>query len=160
MTTHPATTPSVTDFRERRCDSPSNTNLDADDRGDAVAELPRLALGAADRDVDLARRLTGDDSDPEEEGAGPVEAIADPREEARETPKRSPEEEDAAKWAAEAFVASAVAKEPKKESWWKRKDADDGEPSPEEQALLDAMDAAAVSALAGVSIDEDRSRKQ
>ena len=57
-------------------------------------------------------------------------------------------------------MASAVAKEPKKESWWKRKDADDGEPSPEEQALLDAMDAAAVSALAGVSIDEDRSRKQ
>ena len=93
-------------------------------------------------------------------GAGPVEAIADAREEARETPNRSPEEEDAAKWAAEAFVASAVAKEPKKESWWKRKDADDGEPSPEEQALLDAMDAAAVSALAGVSIDEDRSRKQ
>ena len=33
---------------------------------------------------------------------------------------------------------------------------DDGGPDPEEQALLDAMDAAAASALAGVSIDDGR----
>ena len=116
-----------------------------------------------------AGTLLGEDEDEDEDdgedgdeagGAGPVEAIADAKGDARESPKRSPGEEDSAKWAAEAFVASAVEKEPKKESWWTRKDANDGGPDPEEQALLDAMDAAAASALAGVSIDDGRPSEQ
>ena len=116
-----------------------------------------------------AGTLLGEDEDEDEDdgedgdgagGAGSVGAIADAKGDARESPKRSPGEEDSAKWAAEAFVASAVAKEPKKESWWTRKDANDGGPDPEEQALLDAMDAAAASALAGVSIDDGRPSEQ
>ena len=78
-----------------------------------------------------AGTLLGEDEDEDEDdgedgdgagGAGSVGAIADAKGDARESPKRSPGEEDSAKWAAEAFVASAVAKEPKKESWWTRKD--------------------------------------
>jgi hypothetical protein len=74
-------------------------------------------------------------------------------------PSRSPEEDVAAKWAAEAFVASAVAEEPTKESWWRtnKGSAGEDEPTEEERALLSAMDAAAATAL--VNANEGRNAR-
>ena len=74
-------------------------------------------------------------------------------------PSRSPEEDAAAKWAAEAFVAPAVAEEPTKESWWRtnKGSAGEDEPTEEERALLSAMDAAAATAL--VNANEGRNAR-